>query len=395
MAQEESRSISENTRWGIKKRFQRGIAHIPTTYFLGYDSDENGNLVINEKEAEIIRRIYYDFLNGKGTVTVAKELMRDGILTARGNKTWTSDSVYKILTNEKFSGNALLQKTVTIDFLTHKRIRNDGREQQYFIRNHHPAIIPEEDWDAVQQEMKRRSNMFRNPDGKYAQAYSNKSCFSNVLFCAECGQPIVRRRLTSERNGGKFLFTAWQCRTRIHPKKYKEVNCKGRHVWEEALEREFMDLLRQLKEEKDELTRDAHKVIEQYDLSSKEKSRQLNLELQIDKINERVQELSDQGPSRVSSVYEASINHLYYEQELLQAEYDELNERQQESKHMERQLKRLLSFLENMDEEEPVFQEEIFRQVIQRGIITRDYDVTLEFKCGITRKVKATREKMK
>lgn len=390
MAQEESRSISENTRWGIKKRFQRGIAHIPTTYFLGYDTDENGNLVINEKEAAIIKRIYYDFLNGKGTVTIAKELMRDGILTARGNKTWTSDSVYKILTNEKFCGNALLQKTVTVDYLTHKRIRNDGREQQYFIRNHHPAIIPEEDWNAVQQEMKRRSNMFRNPDGKYKQAYSNKSCFSNILFCEECGHPIVRRRLTSERNGEKFLYTAWQCRTRVHPKKYN-VNCKAKFVWESALEREFMALLHDLKEGKEELIQEAHKVIEEYDLSSAEKARKLNLEAQIEQINERVSELAEQSNSTVASVYEASINHLYYEQELLQSEYDELSNKQQESKHMERHLETLLTFLYEFDESE--FNEDIFRQVIQRGTINHNQKVTLEFKCGIKRMFIALRQK--
>jgi len=394
MAQEESRSISENTRWGVKKRFQRGIAHIPTTYFLGYDTDENGKLVINEEEATIIRRIYSEFLNGKGTVTIAKELMKDGILTARGNKTWTSDSVYKILTNEKFCGNALLQKTVTVDFLTHKRIRNDGREQQYFIRNHHPAIISEEDWNATQQEMKRRSDMFRNPDGKYKQAYSNKSCFSNALFCEECGHPIVRRRLTSERNGEKYLYTAWQCRTKIHPKKYKN-NCKARHVWESVLEREFMTLLIDLKKAKNELMQEAQKIIHEYGLSSEEKVRQSNIEAQIEQINDRVQELTEQSNTSIAGVYEASINHLYYEQELLQSEYDELNEREQVSKHMERHLGTLLSYLVDIDEEEeePEFQEDIFRQVIQRGIINKDQEVILEFKCGIRRTFLAARKK--
>lgn len=116
--------------------------------------------------------------------------------------------------------------------------------------------------------------MFKNPDGKYKQAYSNKSCFSNILYCGECGHPIVRRRLTSERNGEKYLFTAWQCRTRIHSKKYKST-CKARHVWESALEREFMSLLRHLKEGRDELLQEARQAIEEYDLSPTKKARHL------------------------------------------------------------------------------------------------------------------------
>lgn len=394
MAQEESRSISENTKWGVQKRFQRGIAHIPTTYFLGYDTDEDGNLVINEEEAPIIRRIYYEFLKGKGTPTIAKDLMKDGLLTARGNRTWTCDSVYKILANEKFAGNALLQKSITVDFLTHKRIRNDGSEQQYFIRDHHPAIISDEDWNAVQQEMKRRSKMLRDPDGKYAQGYSNKSYFSNTFYCGECGSPVVRRRLTSEKNGEKYYYTAWQCRARIHKKKYK-IDCTARHVWELALEREFMELIYELKNNRDQAIEEANEIIAEYDLSGKEKERLATLEEQLEKIDGRLVELTDNTNSTVSGVYEATIKHLYYEKEMYQAEWDELNEKQQESKYTAKQLEELMEYLDDLDEptEHPPFRADIFRQVVHRGIIYRNYDVTLEFKCGITRKVLATRVK--
>lgn len=394
MAQEESRSISENTKWGVQKRFQRGIAHIPTTYFLGYDTDEDGKLVINEAEADIIRRIYREFLDGSGTATIAKGLMKDGILTARGNKTWTSDSVYKIITNEKFAGHALLQKSITVDFLTHKRIRNDGSERQYFIKDHHPAIISDEDWNAAQQEMKRRSKMLRDPDGKYAQGYSNASYFSNSFYCGECGSPVVRRRLTSERNGEKYLYTAWQCRAKIHPKKYN-IKCTGRHVWEEALEREFMDLIYELKDKRAQVIEEANEVIAEYDLNAKEKERLGILEEKLETINERLVELTDNSTSSVSGAYEATIRHLYYEQEMLQAELEELNEKQQESRHLAKQLSKLLMYLDELEErsEDQPFRSDIFKQMVHRGIIYRDYDVTIEFKCGIARQVRATRVK--
>lgn len=195
IAQEESRTISENTKWGIQKRFQQGKAHCPTTYFLGYDTDENGKLVINEEEAAIVRRIYREFLSGKGSKVIAKGLMKDGIRTIRGNKNWTSNAVYRMLTNEKYCGDILMQKSVTIDFLTHKRVPNEGHQPQYFIQDHHPAIIPKEDWHAVQEELKRRSDLFHDPDGKYRQKYSGRMPFSNVLFCAECGRPVLFLKL--------------------------------------------------------------------------------------------------------------------------------------------------------------------------------------------------------
>ncbi|XKH51955.1 recombinase family protein [Chryseomicrobium palamuruense] len=115
-------------------------------------------------------------------------------------------------------------------------MRNDGSERQYFIRDHHPAIISDEDWNATQQEMKRRSKMLRDPEGKYAQTYSNTSYFSNSFYCGECGSPVVRRRLTSERNGEKYLYTAWQCRPRSTRKNITlnaQVATFGRQPWKE------------------------------------------------------------------------------------------------------------------------------------------------------------------
>ncbi|MGF7184900.1 hypothetical protein GGQ84_000985 [Desulfitispora alkaliphila] len=162
--------MSENTKWGVQKRFQQGRVHMPTTYFLGYDTDKDGNIVIDEEQAAVVRRIFKEFLEGKGTPTIAKGLMKDGILTARGNKKWTGDGVYKILKQEKYQGHCLAQKTV-------------------------PAIISEEDFNVVQQELKRRNKMLRDPDNKYRQTYSGKAPFSNKFFCGECGRPVIRRRL--------------------------------------------------------------------------------------------------------------------------------------------------------------------------------------------------------
>ena len=99
--EEESRTISANVQWGVTKRFSQGIPHIPTTYFLGYDQDEDGKLIINEEEAEIVRRVYRELLEGKGASLIAQGLTKDKLKTARGNTKWTSDAILKLIKNEK------------------------------------------------------------------------------------------------------------------------------------------------------------------------------------------------------------------------------------------------------------------------------------------------------
>ena len=137
LAQDESRSISENSTWGIRRRFEQGRLFINTTKFLGYDKDKNGNLVINEKQAKIVRRIYKEFLDGKGANRIARDLEKDRVPNWRGKAKWYENSIRGILTNEKYKGDALLQKTYTVDFLNKKREENTGQVPQYYVEDSH------------------------------------------------------------------------------------------------------------------------------------------------------------------------------------------------------------------------------------------------------------------
>ncbi len=311
MAQEESRSISENTKWGVQKRFSQGKPHIPTTYFLGYDTDEEGEIFIDEAQAEIVRRIYKDLLDGRGTPTIAKNLTKEGLKTARGNKTWTSDAVYKILRNEKYMGHCLAQKSVTVDFLTHKRVRNKDHQPQYFIRNTHPAIISEEDWYAVQEELDRRNKMLRDPDEKYRMCYSGISPFSNRLFCGECGRPVTRRRMTSTRKGQKYYFTTWHCRAAC--KRDKEFqDCNSQYVWEAALEIEFMKVLYELKQDKENLIADVNEAVDECSLTEVEEARLQELENQIDRVSDQISQLSEREMATHDPLYEANLDSQHF-----------------------------------------------------------------------------------
>lgn len=180
LAQEESRSLSTNVKWGITHRFQNGEIMVNHNRFLGYTKDEKGELIIDPEGAEIVKRIYREYLEGASLLEISRSLERDKILTAAGKAKWHSEAIKKILKNEKYIGDALLQKTYTVDFLSKKRVINNGIVPQYYVKNSHEAIIPRELYMQVQEEMVRRSNLYT---GKSKRIYSSKFALSSIVFC--------------------------------------------------------------------------------------------------------------------------------------------------------------------------------------------------------------------
>lgn len=156
LAQEESRSISENVTWGQRKRFADGKVSLPYKQFLGYEKGEDGLPKIVEKEAEVVRVIYKLFLEGKTTSGIAKYITEAKIPTRAGKEIWQQSTVKSILKNEKYKGDAILQKSFTVDFLTKKKKINEGEIPQYYVENSHPAIITPEVFDLAQHEIKKR-----------------------------------------------------------------------------------------------------------------------------------------------------------------------------------------------------------------------------------------------
>ena len=222
LAQEESRSISENVTWGIQKSMQDGKISLPYNSFLGYEKGPDGNPKIVEKEAKIIRRIYALFLEGKSVRFIADRLTKDHIPTPRGKAIWSVSTIQSILRNEKYKGDALLQKTYTADFLTKEKIVNRGERRQYYVAESHDAIIEPEVFDLVQQELERR---------KYKRGQS-ASPFSARVYCGTCGAYY----------GAKVWHSKDQYRTRIWRcnEKYRHASpCKTPHVTEEQLKEGF------------------------------------------------------------------------------------------------------------------------------------------------------------
>ncbi|MEF9970653.1 MAG: recombinase family protein, partial [Ruthenibacterium sp.] len=181
MAQEESRSISENVTWGQRKRFSDGKVSLPYKHFLGYEKGADGLPQIVEEEAKTVRHIYALFIGGMTAHGIAKQLTKEEIPTPGGKKTWQANTVESILKNEKYKGDALLQKRYTVDFLTKKTRINDGCEiPQYYVQHSHPAIITPREHEFVQEEIKKRKAL----GGRYSG-----STFASKIICGDCDAP--------------------------------------------------------------------------------------------------------------------------------------------------------------------------------------------------------------
>ncbi|WHH59800.1 recombinase family protein [Petroclostridium sp. X23] len=227
LAQQESQSLSQNVKLGLQYRYQQGKVQVNHNRFMGYTKDEEGNLIIVPEEAEIIKRIYREYLEGKSLAGIGRDLEKDGILTAAGKPRWRPETIKKILLNEKYIGDALLQKTFTVDFLTKKRVKNEGHVPQYYVENSHEAIIPKELFLQAQEELHRRNNIYTGAD-KNKRLYSSKYALSTITFCGDCGD-IYRRVYWNIRGRKEFV---WRCVTRIEQ---GPETCKNRTVKEGEL----------------------------------------------------------------------------------------------------------------------------------------------------------------
>nr|DAT74193.1 MAG TPA: integrase [Caudoviricetes sp.] len=230
LAQQESQSMNQNIKLGLQYRYQQGKVQVNHNRFLGYTKDDDGHLIIDPEQAEIVKRIYREYLEGYSMDKIAAGLEADGILTGAGKTKWHTSTINKILRNEKYMGDALLQKTYTTDFLTKKRIKNNGTVPQYYVEGDHEAIIPKELFMQVQAELVRRRVVHVSPTGK-KRSFSCNHCFAQMVFCGDCGE--LYRRVHWNNHGCKSIV--WRCISRLEPTA-AEMNCTNQTVNELLLQ---------------------------------------------------------------------------------------------------------------------------------------------------------------
>ena len=211
-AQEESRNISENVKWGLKRKYEKGEMLVRRMF--GYQKGIDGQLHIIPEEAEVVRLIYGKYLEGESLNSIAQLLKEKGIKTIRGNTEWNVNSIRTILINEKYIGDAMAQKTFTIDYLTKTRKENQGELQKYYVENAHEAIIPREVFYKVQEELHQRANIYKKSSKQETESkakHSGKYALSKITICKECGCEY-RRQIWSKYGEKKAV---WRCENRL------------------------------------------------------------------------------------------------------------------------------------------------------------------------------------
>ncbi|MDO4755212.1 MAG: recombinase family protein, partial [Parabacteroides sp.] len=276
LAQEESRSISENVTWGKRKSAADGKISLGYKQFLGYDKGEKGSLVVNPEQAVLVKRIYREFMQGKTPWMIAHTFSEEKIPTPSGKSTnWRVSVIESILTNEKYKGAALLQKKFTVDYLTKKMKTNEGEVPQYYVEESHEAIIPPDEWDKVQKEFVRRKAMGRS--------YSGNSIFATKVICEDCGSFFGSKvwNSTSE----KYRRTIWQCNNKFKG----EQKCSTPHITEETLREAFIEAFNILFCNMDEVIQNCEMIAEQLTDCTSIDEQIYELKQELDVITEMIQ----------------------------------------------------------------------------------------------------------
>ena len=369
ISQEESRSISENVTWGHRKRMADGKVSVPFSRFLGYDRGEDGNLVINEKEAEIVRLIYRLFLEGLTPYSIAKHLTEKGIPTPAGKTKWTDSTVKSILTNEKYKGDALLQKSYTADYLTKKKKVNHGEVPMYYVQDNHEAIISPEIFDAVQHEMERRKNS--------GSRYSGVDILSAKLICGECGcfySPKVWH------STDKYRRIIYQCGHKYK----KQKRCSTPHFTAEQIQDIFIQAVNGLIENHEEVTanlREGMKLISDCTALEQERDRMKEETVLLAGMVENI--ILENAKTAIDQTeYRKKYDALSKRYETAKSRYEELEQQISEFQARVREMER---FISSISKQKPLteFDEALWGGLLESITVYSTEDIRIKFRDGM------------
>lgn len=369
LAQEESRSISENVTWGQRKRFADGKVSMPYKQFLGYEKGEDGMPVVNEEEAAIVRLIYKLFLEGKTPAGICRYLEQQGIPTPSGKQKWSQTTVDSILSNEKYKGDALLQKKFTVDFLMKKMKVNEGEVPQYYVEHSHEAIIVPLEWDMVQAEIARRRSLGR--------AYSGSSVFSSKLVCGDCGGFFGQKVWHSNDPYRKVI---WRCNS-----KFKcETKCATPYLDMETIQRKFLIAYNRL-------MADRESVISDCALMRRVLSDTTALDAELDNLNEEITVVSElvktcvkenASTAQSQEEYAKKYNGLLTRYEKATARLTEVAAEKERKHDQDRELRLFIEELKKQPLVLEEWNERLWIAILDRATVFRDGRIAFKFKSG-------------
>lgn len=364
LAQEESRSISENVTWGLRKQFAEGKVHFPYTNVLGFKAGEDGAIVVDQDEAKTVRYIFQQALIGKTPYHIAKDLTEQGIPSPSGKSQWNATTIKRMLRNEKYKGDALLQKTFTIDFLTKKKNINRGELPQYYVENNHEAIVDRETFDAVQQVLDNKSRK------------SSTTIFSSKLVCGDCGHFFGSKVWHST---SKYRRVIYRCN-----EKYNGSKCSTPHVTEEEVKQWFVSAINQVIDNKIEVIDNLSVLLSIGSLEEIDEQIKV-LETEAEVVSQLVANLISENAiiRQDQDKYLDKYNQLSSKYDGIVQEIESLElERLKKSKRN----KELHVFMELLNKQEGLltdFDELMWETMVESITISKEKEVTLIFKNGL------------
>lgn len=391
IAQEESRNISENTRWGIVRRFERGQIMVNHSKFMGYTKNEQGELVIVPEEAEIVKTVFRMYLEGNSSNRIAKYLESKKIKTATKQERWHSTVIDKMLKNEKYMGDALLQKTYTVDFMTKKKVINKGMVQQYYVEDDHEPIIPKDLFYMVQEERARRASLCKaavTRKSRQKKKFSSLYALSGMVVCGECGHEY--RRVTWTSHSRKRIV--WRCTERLAN---GTKNCKSSPtIMENDLQTAVMEALHRIVQDDGEFV-DAFRQNVIRVLGS-HGSKKENSEFD-DKISEKqnemlklIEENAKQGS--YNDKFDAKYRKIADEIETLKNEKLEHQKKKRLAENYESRVRELDKFIDSQTLHLPEFDNDLVRRLVSGVKVITENRIQIQFKSGILMEQALTNE---
>ena len=378
-AQAESESISKNVSWGVRQSFKNGNVPMQYARLLGYRKGHDGNAEIIPEEAEVVKEIYRCYLDGMSMNLIADRLNEKGLTTKGGSSPYRKTVVQRILTNEKYTGDALLQKTYVTDCITKKTRKNNGELPMYLVKNHHEPIISRTDFNRVQEEMARRSakrtiadKLTKTGQGKYSAKYA----LSELLICGECGEHY--RRVTWTAKGFKEI--KWRCVSRIQ---YGKKKCHSSPtVDEQAFHRAIVSAINEFCEVKDDVAKALREsIIEALDQ---------NQNGSVHAAQQRIDELARNMDELImlATVPETAENAMsdiakFSEEMKTLREFIETEKAKQTAvQHGSNELSNVLQSLEKEDFALTEYDDIVTRQLIEQITVDTKNTITVRFKGG-------------
>ena len=366
IAQSESENISANVRWGKEQAAREGKVSFQYKNFLGYRKGADGEPEIVPEEAETIRYIYRRFLAGDSYQTIMENLQNKNILTPSGKTTWRYGTLHSILTNERYMGDAVINKTYTVDCISKKTKRNNGERAKYYVENNHPAIIDRVTFGKVQEEVARRSGLQKVKQvGTKTELgkYSSKYALTELLVCGECGTPY--RRCTWTSCGNKRIV--WRCISRLD---YGKKRCHDSPTMgEEELHRAIMRAVQTVAMQNIKLLQTLKSHIATTVKCDDSEDKKLEIKVRLAEINEEFQKamslVSVDDDNNV--VIEQRLTELIMERDMLNKELAKYAENENSSAQSKiNEIVRLTDILENQPMQ---FNDELVRQILQCVVV--------------------------